>query len=108
MISLGIQSVSISSLAQQLAVDPDLLRELLREVCRQSSDEDSVRSPPTRERVDDGPRLQRMGELIGQGAQKHPAARQACRENPAGASLEACERRIVRKYDDKLRRHRLP
>ena len=107
MISLGLQSFPISFLAQQLAMDPNM-RELLREICRQSLDEDLVRSTPTKERINDAPRLRRMVELLGQGAQKHPAARQVCRENPAGASLEACERRVVRRYDDQLKRYRLP
>jgi hypothetical protein len=107
MTSPGLQSFSIPSLAQELAMDTDL-RELLFQIFKQLPNEVSVGSPPTKERIPDEPRLRRVSELVGGGMLKYAAARQACVESPAGASLNACERRVVRKYDRQLKRHRLP
>jgi len=45
-----------------------------------------------------------MLQLVAQGMLRHPAANQACREFPGGLSENACERRLVRKYN----RRRLP
>jgi hypothetical protein len=66
----------------------------------------SVEAPlaPSRERIPEGNRGKRMLQLVAQGMLRHPAANQACREFPGGLSENACERRLVRKYN----RRRLP
>lgn len=54
------------------------------------------------ERINDESRLRRMIALMDQGVRKHPSARQACREDLAGANEEACERRLVRKHAERF------
>jgi hypothetical protein len=83
------------SALKPFASDPharDLVREWLREA-------DGSQLPATKDHINDVQRLQRMDQLVRDAMQKHRAARQACDESPAGASGEACERRLVRKYD---------
>jgi hypothetical protein len=107
MITLGNQSVAISSVLHQLARHPDT-RARLGDLLQRPLGSGPATNQTIKERINDRPRLQRMVELILQGTQKHPAARQACSENFLGASLEACERRLVRKYNDRLDPRRLP
>jgi len=50
------------------------------------------------ERIDDGARGRRMRQLVQSGMLVYTAARQACIEDPRGASDDACTKHLVRKY----------
>jgi hypothetical protein len=107
MIPLGSQSRPIAFVLQQLDLHPEA-REMLFELLSRPSSDGVLRSEPTREHINDESRIRRTAELVRQGARKHPAARQACREDPAGPCLESCQRRVANKYDRRLKRRLYP
>jgi hypothetical protein len=79
---------------------PPEYRAALRQVAsREESIDDAKRHPlQGLERVSDCARGRRMQQLMDDGMRMYPAARQACIEEPGGASEDACARRLARKY----------
>jgi hypothetical protein len=106
MIALGSEVLPISYVLRKMASHPEL-RGIFSSVLQRPLP-DAPTPPRPAEYIDDRQRLTHMLELIAAGARKTPAANQACRENLAGQNLEACERRLVRKYNRYLDPRRLP
>ena len=108
MIALGSEVLPISYVLREIASHRELQGIFSSVLQRPLPDVPTLPRPTGAEHIDDRKRLMRMLELIAGGARKTPAANRACREDPAGQSLESCERRLVRKYNRSLDPRRLP
>jgi hypothetical protein len=98
MFAPGEEAVSVSSILRLLESRPDLV-ERFNDVLGRPFGRNLIPLAKTRKWIDDTQRLGRMAEFVLEGKLRHHAARMACKEDLAGANLEACERRLVREFN---------